>query len=314
MHAQRMDAQNEERYSTPETRQWLLELDDVEKQIDTLSHQTLYACMEQFGEFHEVVSRAVACAAELDVLACFASFSAQASSERAMCRPTLIRRVQGSQPVFDVKGMRHPFVRPSGETFIPNDLTLGLSNPTIMLITGPNMGGKSTILRQVCVTAIMAQLGCYVAAESCTLTPVDRIFTRLGARDFIMAGKSTFFVELEETSKMLREATPNSLIIIDELGRGTSTFDGYAIAYSVLKHLQNMQSRVMFSTHYHELCDEFNQSDSVQSIQQAYMDCRAQQCVIIAFVLQRLFCFALLSVFFFSRSLVGSINVTHRGT
>jgi len=120
------------------------------------------------------------------------------------------------------------------------------------------MGGKSTLLRQVATCVILAQVGCYVPAESATLSLVDRVFTRLGANDDIMAQKSTFFIELSETAKVLKSATPHSLVILDELGRGTSTFDGAAIATSVLSHLTNeIRCATMFSTHYHNLVEQF---------------------------------------------------------
>lgn len=143
--------------------------------------------------------------------------------------------------------------------FIPNDTTLGGDDDaTMILLTGPNMGGKSTLLRQTCIAVIMSQIGSYVPAEKCRLTPVDRIFTRIGANDNILAGQSTFMVELSETSKILREASPRSLVILDELGRGTSTFDGYAIAYSVLKYLTtHVRCLGLFSTHYGALTSEF---------------------------------------------------------
>lgn len=129
------------------------------------------------------------------------------------------------------------------------------------------MGGKSTLLRQTCVAIIMAQLGCYVPATSCRLTPCDQIFTRIGANDNIMAGQSTFMVELQETSKILREATPRSMVILDELGRGTSTFDGYAIAYAVLHHLAtHVGCLSLFSTHYHTLCQEFENHPSIKNM------------------------------------------------
>ncbi len=128
----------------------------------------------------------------------------------------------------------------------------------MILLTGPNMGGKSTMLRQTCLAVIMAQLGCYVPAYSCRLSIFDRIFTRIGANDNIMTGQSTFMVELSETSKILREATSQSLVILDELGRGTSTFDGYAIAFAVLNDLcKRVQCLGLFSTHYGMLTEEF---------------------------------------------------------
>ena len=135
---------------------------------------------------------------------------------------------------------------------------------SLALITGPNMGGKSTYLRTACVSVILAQLGAYVPASKAVLSPVDRIFTRVGASDRILAGQSTFFVELAETSTILRHATKDSLVILDELGRGTSTFDGNAIAYAVTKHLTTAIScRALFATHYHTLCEDFAEDPKV---------------------------------------------------
>jgi DNA mismatch repair protein MSH6 len=151
-----------------------------------------------------------------------------------------------------------------GTDYIPNDLVLNGSGEQMVLLTGPNMGGKSTLLRQTCIAVIMSQLGCYIPAKKCRLTPFDRIFTRIGANDNIMAGQSTFMVELSETSKILKEATPRSLVILDELGRGTSTFDGYAIAYAVLHYLvTNIGCLGLFSTHYGTLTSEFQDIKSV---------------------------------------------------
>lgn len=127
------------------------------------------------------------------------------------------------------------------------------------------MGGKSTMLRQACVMVIMAQIGCYVPAEECVLSPVDRIFTRLGASDRIMSGQSTFFVELSEASTIMNKATSKSLVIVDELGRGTSTFDGAAIASSVLRNLATkVRCRALFATHYYNLVDRFDIHPDVQ--------------------------------------------------
>lgn len=144
----------------------------------------------------------------------------------------------------------------SKQNFIANDVELGA--PHALLITGPNMGGKSTLLRQTCLAAIMAQIGCFVAADSCKLTVVDRVFTRIGASDRILENKSTFFVELEETKAICELATANSLVIMDELGRGTSTFDGYSIAHSVFSYLvERVNCRTLFTTHYHMLVEDF---------------------------------------------------------
>lgn len=151
--------------------------------------------------------------------------------------------------------------------FIPNDIGLGGQDPSLVVLTGPNMGGKSTLLRQTCVAIIMAQLGGYVPAKSCRLTACDRIYTRIGANDNIMGGQSTFMVELAETSKILREATNKSMVILDELGRGTSTFDGYSIAYSVLHYLStHLGCLGMFATHYQTLCKEFERNPEINNM------------------------------------------------
>lgn len=142
--------------------------------------------------------------------------------------------------------------------FIPNDIRLGGTDPKIALLTGANAAGKSTVLRMTCIGVIMAQVGCYVPAISATITPVDRIMSRLGANDNIFAAQSTFFVELSETKKILSEATPRSLVILDELGRGTSSYDGVAVAQAVLHHVATHIGCVgYFATHYHSLAAEF---------------------------------------------------------
>ena len=170
--------------------------------------------------------------------------------------------------------MRHPCIVATGLKFVPNDTVLGelvgsvgkikSEAHHVLLVTGPNMGGKSTILRQTCIAVIMAQLGCFVSATKCLLTPVDRIFTRIGASDRLLEGKSTFFVEMEETKNVLDYATSESLVIMDELGRGTSTFDGMAIAQSVLNSIiKRIQCRTLFSTHYHMLVERVKEMPEV---------------------------------------------------
>jgi DNA mismatch repair protein MSH6 len=175
------------------------------------------------------------------------------------CRPQFIDE-DTQNPVLYAEALSHPcLINNPRSQFIPNTIELGgTTKARLIILTGPNMGGKSTLLRQVCLAVILAQLGCYVPAASMSMTLVDRIFTRIGAHDNILAGQSTFTIELEETSKMLKEATPNSLVILDELGRGTSTFDGYSIAYSVLAYLQShVRPLGLFSTHYTGLTKEW---------------------------------------------------------
>mmetsp|Transcript_24258 Transcript_24258/g.75955 ORF Transcript_24258/g.75955 Transcript_24258/m.75955 type:complete len:360 (-) Transcript_24258:2300-3379(-) len=170
-----------------------------------------------FSRQYVLWRRAVACAAEIDCLISLAHVSAA----NGMCRPSFVE----AEPFLNIRGGVNICVQASltEAHCIPNDIIMGDAlapgTPRFLLVTGPNMGGKSTVLRQACLTVLMAQLGCWVAAECCSLSPVDRIFTRVGANDAIMAGLSTFRVELEETSLILRRATPRSLVILDELGR-----------------------------------------------------------------------------------------------
>ena len=220
-----------------------------------------------------------------------------------MCRPILVDDVPS--PFLKIVGGVNICVQGAlgGADCIPNDIVLGTPpdtnasdsqalSPLMLLVTGPNMGGKSTLLRQACLTALMAHLGCHVPAQQCSLSPVDRIFTRVGANDAIMAralsspaasccsklpsapsfasphpqphpdfsqaGLSTFRVELEETAAIVKHSTASSIVILDELGRGTATFDGMAIAHAVLSHLiEHTQCRSLFATHYHALTREF---------------------------------------------------------
>lgn len=178
--------------------------------------------------------------------------------------------------------LRHPCITTDRlASFIPNDVRLGMvgeqqeggnkADERIVLLTGPNMGGKSTLLRQTCLAIIMAQVGCYVPARSCVLSPVDRIFTRLGANDNIIAGQSTFMVELMDTSRILRDAGPRSLVILDELGRGTSTFDGMAIAQATLLYLTRVNRPIgLFATHYRPLAVDLEREPGISC---QYMSC-----------------------------------------
>lgn len=168
-----------------------------------------------------------------------------------MCRPELI---DSENPVFFVQESRHPIIFDTKNCFVTNDIEFG----GVILLTGPNMGGKSTLLRQICLTCIIAQIGCYVPAKFCKMSIVDRIFTRIGGFDKILEGKSTFYIEMEDIASLTKYATKRSLAVIDELGRGTSTFDGAAIAYSVLKFIiTHLKCRCLFTTHYHMILNDF---------------------------------------------------------
>ena len=161
--------------------------------------------------------------------------------------------------VFDLEESRHPVVErllPVNEQYIPNNLMLDNSSKQIAIITGPNMAGKSTYLRQVAIIALLSQIGSFVPAEKCSIGLVDQLFTRVGASDNLAGGESTFLVEMNEAANILNNATSKSLIILDEIGRGTATFDGLSLAWSITEYLHNNKkvgARTMFATHYHEL-------------------------------------------------------------
>ncbi|MFZ3209407.1 MAG: DNA mismatch repair protein MutS, partial [Geobacteraceae bacterium] len=187
----------------------------------------------------------------LDVLVALAGLA----HDRSYCRPLL----DDGDTIFISEG-RHPVIEAMdlGERFVPNDTLLDSSENQILIITGPNMAGKSTFMRQVALITLMAQIGSFVPATEARLGVVDRIFTRVGAADNLARGHSTFMVEMTETANILRNATPRSLVILDEIGRGTSTFDGVSIAWGVAEFLHDNElhaARTLFATHYHELTE-----------------------------------------------------------
>ncbi|XP_069351176.1 DNA mismatch repair protein Msh6 isoform X8 [Eulemur rufifrons] len=219
-----------------------------------------------------LLERVDTCHTPFDVLLCLANYSR--GGDGPMCRPVILLPGEDTAPFLKLKGSRHPCITKTffGDDFIPNDILIGCEEEEeengkayCVLVTGPNMGGKSTLMRQAGLLAVMAQMGCYVPAEVCRLTPIDRVFTRLGASDRIMSGESTFFVELSETASILMHATAHSLVLVDELGRGTATFDGTAIANAVVKELaETIKCRTLFSTHYHSLVEDYSQNVAVR--------------------------------------------------
>ncbi|KAJ3266034.1 DNA mismatch repair protein msh6 [Chytriomyces hyalinus] len=245
------------RYYTPEIKGLLEEFLEAREERDQASKHVRNRMFARFDEHYSDWLAVVKRVAEIDCLVSLAFCRAAMGGD--LCRPEFITPIEGADSTLEVEGLRHPcIVSDHGKDFIPNDTKLGGGDANMILLTGPNMGGKSTLLRQTCIAVIMAQLGCYVPATRCVMTPFERIFTRIGAHDNILAGQSTFMVELSETSKILREATPRCLVILDELGRGTSTFDGFAIAFSVLYHLvTQVRCLGLFSTHYGMLTKEF---------------------------------------------------------
>ncbi|KAK7396957.1 hypothetical protein VNO78_18120 [Psophocarpus tetragonolobus] len=245
------------RYWTPDIKTFLRELSLAQSEKESLLKSTLQRLVGRFCEHHTKWKQLVSATAELDVLISLAI--AGDYYEGPTCTPSFVGTLCTKEaPYLHAKSLGHPVLRSDtlGKgAFVPNDITIGGSDhASFILLTGPNMGGKSTLLRQVCLTVILAQVGADVPAESFDLSPVDRIFVRMGAKDNIMAGQSTFLTELSETATMLLSATRNSLVALDELGRGTATSDGQAIAESVLEHLvRKVQCRGLFSTHYHRL-------------------------------------------------------------
>ncbi|XP_007434749.1 DNA mismatch repair protein Msh6 [Python bivittatus] len=258
------------RYWTKDIEKMLNDIVNAEERRDAAQKDCMKRLFYDFDKNRKDWQTAVECIAVLDVLLCLARYSQ--GCDGPLCRPVILLP-ENTPPFLELKSSRHPCITKTffGDDFIPNDIVIGIedektkSKATCVLVTGPNMGGKSTLMRQAGLLVIMAQLGCFVPAESCRLTPVDRVFTRLGASDRIMSGESTFFVELSETSSILQHATEHSLVLMDELGRGTATFDGTAIASAVVKELsENIKCRTMFSTHYHSLVEDYSHSLSVR--------------------------------------------------
>lgn len=250
------------RYHTPEIRKLLSKLICTEEKREEALKDQMRRIFHKFDENYTEWLQAVRYLAVLD---CYQSLAVVSAHSENYCRPLVVSaKSNNGIPFIDFEGGVHATMA-GNEHFIPNDTTLGLDeNGTLMLLSGPNMGGKSTLLRQTCLIALMAQIGCYVPATRCRMSPVDRIFTRIGATDNLLAGQSTLFVELAETATILNHSTQHSLVILDELGRGTSTFDGTAIASSVVEYLlRRVGCRAMFATHYHSLVEEYQNDPKV---------------------------------------------------
>ncbi|KAF3909313.1 hypothetical protein ABW20_dc0109324 [Dactylellina cionopaga] len=248
------------RYYTPEGKVKVRELQEARERHAQIERELLGRFCTRFDDKYAEWFTAVKVISQLDCLISLAKAS-QGLGEPS-CRPTF---VDSERSVLDFEELRHPCMMNTVGDFIPNDIKLGGKNAKITLLTGANAAGKSTILRMTCVGVIMAQIGCYVPAISCRMTVVDRIMSRLGANDNIFAAQSTFFVELSETKKILSEATPRSLVILDELGRGTSSYDGVAIAQSVLHHVATHIGAIgYFATHYGSLAVEFQDHPEIQ--------------------------------------------------
>ncbi|MCJ1394214.1 DNA mismatch repair protein msh6 [Xylographa bjoerkii] len=249
------------RYYSPELRDLVRQLQEARETHGQIVKEVAGRFYARFDEDYVTWLAAVKIIAQLDCLISLAK--ASASLGEPSCRPVF---VNDERSVMEFEDLRHPCMLSNVTDFIPNDIKLGGDSPNIDLLTGANAAGKSTILRMTCIAVIMAQVGCYVPCVSARLTPVDRIMSRLGANDNIFAAQSTFFVELSETKKILSEATPRSLVILDELGRGTSSYDGVAVAQAVLHHVATHIGCIgFFATHYHSLAEEFASHPEIQN-------------------------------------------------
>jgi DNA mismatch repair protein MutS len=253
---------NAERFTTPELKDYERKVLDAEDKILTLEKE-LFAEVRKFAAAHALRIRATAAAvAEIDVTAALA----QVAAENRYVRPTFsesgdMRIMAGRHPVIE------RLEQQDAGRFIPNDLYLNSDTGLIAIITGPNMGGKSTYLRQAALIAILAQMGSFVPADSAALPLTDRIFTRIGASDNLARGRSTFMVEMTETAVILNTATPRSFIVLDEIGRGTATYDGLALAWAVVEHIHaRTRAKTLFATHYHELTELAEQLDGIRNL------------------------------------------------
>ncbi|KOS22048.1 DNA mismatch repair protein msh6 [Escovopsis weberi] len=249
------------RWYFPQLTGLVRELQEAEETHSQLVREVALRFFKKFDVDNKTWVRAIQIVAQLDCLVSLAK--ASTALGEPSCRPQF---VDEERSVVEFEELRHPCMINTVDDFIPNDIKLGGDQAKINLLTGANAAGKSTILRMSCIAVIMAQIGCFVPAVSARLTPVDRIMSRLGANDNIFAAQSTFFVELSETKKILSEATPRSLVILDELGRGTSSYDGVAVAQAVLHHVATHIGCVgFFATHYHSLATEFETHPEIRA-------------------------------------------------
>ena len=253
---------NAERFTTPELRDWEKKVLGAEERIVQLETELFTDVCRQIAAETKRIQMTARALAALDVLAS----SAEIAARRRYTRPVLhdsdeLEIVQGRHPVIEA------FI---DEPFVPNNVYLNNSTDRLLIITGPNMGGKSTVLRQTAIICILAQTGCFVPAERARLPLLDRIWTRVGASDDLTRGRSTFMVEMTETAAILHSATPRSLVLLDEIGRGTATFDGLSIAWAVAEYLHNSAdhaAKTLFATHYHELTELAERLPGAQNYQ-----------------------------------------------
>ena len=253
---------NAERYITEELKQLEAKILTAEERSLVLEDELFQELVLAISEFIKPIQHNASLIARLD---CLLSFSKVALKQQ-YCRPQI-----NEELVIDIKEGRHPVIEQHldlGETYIPNDVFLDNNSQQILMITGPNMAGKSAVLRQTALMVLMAQMGSFVPAKSATIGLVDKVFTRVGASDNISSGESTFMVEMNETASIMNNVSNRSLILLDEIGRGTSTYDGISIAWSIAEFLHNngqVQPKTLFATHYHELNELANKFTRIKN-------------------------------------------------
>lgn len=253
---------NAERYITPELKEYEEKILGAEEKINVLEAQLYHDLVLSIGEYIRPIQVNAHVIAQLDVLSSFAFVS----SRNEYTKPEI-----SDETVLNIEAGRHPIIEqrlPVGESFIPNDVYLDQIEQQIIIITGPNMSGKSAILRQTALITIMAQMGCYVPAKSARIGIVDKLFTRVGASDNQSTGESTFMVEMNETASILNNLSDKSLVLLDEIGRGTSTYDGISIAWAIAEFIHDhskAKARTLFATHYHELNEMASQMQRIKN-------------------------------------------------
>jgi DNA mismatch repair protein MutS len=253
---------NAERYITPELKEYEEQILGAEEKILALETKLYNDLLYSLTEYIKPIQLNAQLIARLDVLLNFANIS----NKNYYVKPEI-----NDSKIIDIKGGRHPVIEqnlPLGESYITNDVFLDSETQQIIIITGPNMAGKSALLRQTGLIVLMAQMGCFVPAKAAAIGVVDKIFTRVGASDNLSSGESTFMVEMNETASILNNLSDRSLILLDEIGRGTSTYDGISIAWAIAEYLHNNPSakaKTLFATHYHELNELSNSFNRIKN-------------------------------------------------
>ena len=251
-----------ERYITEELKEYEEKILGADEKIIALETSLFMQLVEDMREYIPQIQINANVIAHLDCLLSFA----KVAEEQGYVRP-----VVDESDVLDISQGRHAVIEtqlPVGERYVPNDVYLDTERQQIVMITGPNMSGKSALLRQTALIAIMAQMGCFVPAERARIGLVDKVFTRVGASDSLSTGESTFMVEMTEAANILNNVTPRSLVLFDELGRGTSTYDGISIAWAIVEYLhehKRAQARTLFASHYHELNEMEKRFDRIKN-------------------------------------------------